>query len=142
MGTWTGAGTRRRTAAARVLAGGVLLALAAGGMPAAASVPAGPGASDAQENLRIGVVLRVAVLGDAFAGPQHGAPVSTRRTGDTKADDGGKSPVAADSSGSGGAGWTGIATAAGAGAVVALIAGLVFVRSRRRPGRRTTRGSA
>ncbi|MFD4692093.1 VWA domain-containing protein [Streptomyces sp. NPDC058463] len=106
------------------------------------AVTLGAKAAEIAENPRIGVVLRVAVLGDALAGPQHGAPVSTRKSGDTKADDGGKSPVAADSSGSGGAGWTGIATAAGAGAVVALIAGLVCVRSRRRPGRRTTRGSA
>ncbi|WSY33090.1 hypothetical protein OG844_26925 [Streptomyces sp. NBC_00887] len=106
------------------------------------AVTLGAKAAQIADNPRIGVVLRVTVLGDALAGPQHGAPVSTRETGDTKADDGGKSTVAADSSGSGGAGWTGIATAAGAGAVVALIAGLVFVRSRRRPGRRTTRGSA
>lgn len=106
------------------------------------AVTLGAKAAEIAENPRIGVVLRVAVLGDALAGPQHGAPASTRKSGDTKADDGGKSPVAADSSGSGGAGWTGIATAAGAGAAVALIAGLVCVRSRRRPGRRTTRGSA
>ncbi|MFD9540365.1 VWA domain-containing protein [Streptomyces sp. NPDC060022] len=106
------------------------------------AVTLGAKAAEIAESPRIGVVLRVAVLGDALAGPQHGAPASTRKSGDSKADDSGKSPVAADSSGSGGAGWTGIATVAGAGAVVALIAGLVCVRSRRRPGWRTTRGSA
>ncbi|MFD9500816.1 VWA domain-containing protein [Streptomyces sp. NPDC060035] len=106
------------------------------------AVTLGAKAAEIAENPRIGVVLRVAVLGDVLAGPQHGAPVLARKSGDTKVDDDGKSPVAADSSGTGGAGWTGIATAAAAGAVVALIAGLVFVRSRRRPGGRTTRGSA
>lgn len=106
------------------------------------AVTLGAKAAEIAENPRIGVVLRVAVLGDALAGPQHGAPALTGKSGDTKVDDDGKTSVAADSSGAGGAGWTGIATAAGAGAVVALIAGLAFVRSRRRPGGRTTRGSA
>ncbi|WP_409374976.1 hypothetical protein, partial [Streptomyces griseolus] len=54
----------------------------------------------------------------------------------------GVSTGAADSGGTGGAGWTGIATAGATGAAVALIAGLVVVRSRRRSGTQTTRGSA
>ncbi|MFB8030246.1 MULTISPECIES: VWA domain-containing protein [unclassified Streptomyces] len=96
------------------------------------------GAKEAEiaENPRIGVVLRVAVLGDELAGPQHGAPP---RAG---SGDRGNTAGAADSGGGGGAGWTGIATAAGAGAVVVSIAGLLLLRRRRRPGRRTTRGSA
>ncbi|MFD4030556.1 hypothetical protein ACFWVP_08460 [Streptomyces sp. NPDC058637] len=92
---------------------------------------------------RIGVVLRVAVLGEAPAGPQQGAPVPAMDDGRAEQGNSRDSTVAADSSGTGGAGWTGIATAAGAGAAAALIAGLVFVRSRRRgAGTQTTRGSA
>ncbi|MGW4235058.1 hypothetical protein ACWEF9_38350, partial [Streptomyces sp. NPDC004980] len=83
------------------------------------------------------------VLGDALAGPQHGAPVPAKNSGGAKQGNSRDSAVAADSSGTGGAGWTGIATAAGAGAAAALVAGLVFVRSRRRrAGTQTTRGSA
>ncbi|WP_406152141.1 hypothetical protein [Streptomyces sp. NBC_01012] len=48
----------------------------------------------------------------------------------------------ADSSGAGGAGWTGIAATGGAGALVALVAGFLLVRARRRTGRQTTRGRA
>ncbi|WP_322984455.1 hypothetical protein [Streptomyces sp. S584] len=51
----------------------------------------------------------------------------------------GDTPGAADSGGTGGAGWTGIAAAGGAGAVPP---GLLLVRSRRRARTRTTRGSA
>ncbi|MFJ7942929.1 hypothetical protein ACIQ6K_04530 [Streptomyces sp. NPDC096354] len=93
------------------------------------------------ENPQIGVVLRVPVLGDERAGPERGAPVLGKEA-DNGADKKGNSPSAADSDGTGGAGWTGIAAAAGAGAVVVVIAGLVFVRSRRRAATQTTRGSA
>ncbi|WP_405389771.1 VWA domain-containing protein [Streptomyces sp. NBC_01102] len=107
------------------------------------AVTLGAKAAEIAENPRIGVVLRVAVLGDALAGPQHGAPVLAKNDGGAKQGNSRDPAVAADSSGTGGAGWTGIATAAGAGAAAALIAGLVFVRSRRRrAGTQTTRGSA
>ncbi|MFC9247823.1 VWA domain-containing protein [Streptomyces sp. NPDC057136] len=109
------------------------------------AVTLGAKAAEIAENPQIGFVLRVAVLGDELAGPQHGAPVlagkSTGGQGE-KTDNQGNSTVAEDSGGTGGAGWTGIAAAAGAGAVVAVIAGLVFVRSRRRAATQTTRGSA
>ncbi|MFD3656329.1 hypothetical protein [Streptomyces sp. NPDC058620] len=102
-------------------------------------------AAEIAENPQIGFVLRVAVLGDELAGPQHGAPVLARKGAGAqgeKTDNQGNSTAAEDSGGTGGAGWTGIAAAAGAGAVVAVIAGLVFVRSRRRAATQTTRGSA
>lgn len=90
----------------------------------------------AAENPRIGAVLRVSVLGDEPAGPEHHAPAVAK-----KADKKGNSIRGEDSSGTGGAGWTGIAAAAGAGAVVVL-AGLVFVRGRRAGAAQTTGGSA
>lgn len=105
------------------------------------SVTLGARAAEIAENPRIGVVLRVSVLGDERAGPEHGAAVLGKKT-DNGPDKRGNSTAAADSDGTGGAGWTGIAAAAGAGAVVVVIAGLVFVRSRRRVATQTTRGSA
>ncbi|WP_406326313.1 hypothetical protein OG784_20530 [Streptomyces sp. NBC_01617] len=105
------------------------------------SVTLGARAAEIAENPQVGVVLRVSVLGDERAGPEHGAPV-VGKNADNEADKRGKSPSAADSGGRGGAGWTGIAAAAGAGAVVVVIAALVFVRSRRRSATQTTRGSA
>ncbi|WP_411081623.1 vWA domain-containing protein [Streptomyces sp. cmx-18-6] len=128
------------------------------------AVTLGARAAEIAENPRIGVVLRVAVLGDELAGPQHGAPVlgergdggaDGRESGDAdgraggpaggeakNADDRDNLPVAGDSSGAGGAGWTGIAAAAGAGALVIVAGGLLFVRSRRRAATGTMRGSA
>ncbi|MHC3460550.1 vWA domain-containing protein [Streptomyces flavovirens] len=106
------------------------------------AVTLGAKVAEIAENPRIGMVLRVAVVGDELAGPQHGAPAVTRPPGERKPGKGGDSVAAADSGGAGGAGWTGIATAGAAGALVALIAGLVVVRGRRRSGGRTTRGSA
>ncbi|MGA6170246.1 vWA domain-containing protein [Streptomyces sp. NPDC012600] len=115
------------------------------------AVTLGARAAEIAENPRIGVVLRVAVLGDELAGPQHGAPVrAAEADGGTEADRGGGGNVdkagnpaaAGDSSGAGGAGWTGIAAAAGAGALVITAGGLLFVRSRRGAAMRTTRGSA
>ncbi|MFI6058599.1 hypothetical protein [Streptomyces sp. NPDC051286] len=96
------------------------------------------------ENARIGVVLRVAVLGDEQAGPEHHAAVLARkpdRGEGRRTDKKGISAAAGDSGGTGGAGWTGVAAAARAGAMV-VTAGLVFVRSRRRSATQTTRGSA
>lgn len=109
------------------------------------AVTLGAKAAEIAENPQIGFVLRVAVLGDELAGPQHEAPVlAGENTGgqDGKTDNRGDSAVAGDSGGAGGAGWTGIAAAAGAGAVVAVIAGLACVRGRRRAATQTTRGSA
>ncbi|MFJ8978994.1 VWA domain-containing protein [Streptomyces sp. NPDC102282] len=100
------------------------------------AVTLGAKAAEIAENPRIGVVLRVVVLGDELAGPQHGAAVRA------ESGDHGNTAGAADSGDGGGAGWTGIATAAGAGAVVLSAAGLLLVRSRRRAGKQTTRGSA
>ncbi|MER5356696.1 hypothetical protein [Streptomyces sp. NPDC002785] len=97
----------------------------------------GARAADIAENPQIGVVLRVSVLGDELAGPEHHASAVAEKT-----DKKGNSISAEDSSGTGGAGWTGIGAAAGAGAVVVVIAGLVFVRGRRRRATQTTRGSA
>lgn len=94
------------------------------------------------ENPQIGVVLRVAALRDASAGVRHGASALKWNTHGAKQGNSRGSAVAADSSGMRGAGWSGIATAVGAGAVAALTAGLVCVRSRRRGGTQTTRGSA
>ncbi|MFF3055156.1 VWA domain-containing protein [Streptomyces sp. NPDC057909] len=105
------------------------------------SVTLGARAAEIAENPQIGVVLRLSVLGDERAGPEHGAAVLGKKT-DNGPDKRGNSTAAADSDGTGGAGWTGIAAAAGAGAVVVVIAGLVFVRSRRRVATQTTRGSA
>ncbi|MFJ8861006.1 VWA domain-containing protein [Streptomyces sp. NPDC102451] len=106
------------------------------------AVTLGAKAAEIAENPRIGVVLRVAVLGDELAGPEHGAPALVKKPAGTKAGNDGDTPGAADSGGARGAGWTGIAAAGGAGAVAALAAGLLLVRSRRRAGTRTTRGSA
>lgn len=100
------------------------------------SVTLGAGAADIAENPQIGVVLRVSVLGDELTGPEHNAPVAAK-----KVDKGGNPTRAADSGGTGGAGWTGIVAAAGAGAVV-VMAGLVFLRGRRGRAAQTTRGSA
>ncbi|MGW0782328.1 hypothetical protein [Streptomyces sp. NPDC002913] len=104
------------------------------------AVTLGAKAAGIAGNPRIGVVLRVAVLGDELTGPRHGASVREERPGGTGHD--GKTAVAADTGGTGGAGWTGIAIAAGAGAAAVPAAGLVLVRRRRRAGTQTTRGSA
>ncbi|MEW2068826.1 VWA domain-containing protein [Streptomyces sp. NPDC007346] len=116
------------------------------------TVTLGARAAEIAENPRIGVVLRVAVLGDELAGPEHGAPVRAAKSGGgtgsgpagegENVDNKGNSTAAGDSSGAGGAGWTGIAVAAGAGALVSVAGGALFVRSRRRAAMRTTRGSA
>lgn len=109
------------------------------------SVTLGARAADIARNARIDVVLRVSVLGDELAGPEHNAPAAAGKAGgavDKNADNKGNSSSAGDSGGTGGAGWTGIAAAAGAGAVVVVIAGLVFVRGRRGRTAQTTRGSA
>jgi hypothetical protein len=94
------------------------------------AVTLGAKAAEIAENPQIGVVLRVAVLGDELAGPQHDAPVLAK-----KADKKGVSAARADSEASAGAGWSGTVTAVAAGGVVILIAGLVLVlvRRKRRP---------
>ncbi len=112
------------------------------------SVTLGARAAEIAENPRIGLVLRVSVLGAERTGPQHGAPVvagsgggSGKATG-KDADKKGESTASADSGGAGGAGWTGIAAAAGAAVMAVLIAVFVCVRNRRGAAARTTRGSA
>ncbi|MET9519640.1 hypothetical protein [Streptomyces sp. NPDC002994] len=108
------------------------------------AVSLGPEAATFAENPAIGVVLRVDVVGDELAGPQHDAPVLV--TSDNKADNDGDRAVRADSTGAGGAGWTGTATAVAAGGAVVLAAGLgfaVFAAMRRRAAaKETTRGGA
>lgn len=102
------------------------------------SVTLGAQAAEIAENPQIGLVLRVSVLGEERAGPEHGAPATEAPGGDGKHD----STASADSGGAGGAGWTGIAAAAGAAVMAALVAVFVYVRSRRGAAARTTRGSA
>ncbi|MBM7437902.1 Ca-activated chloride channel family protein [Streptomyces sp. HB132] len=106
------------------------------------AVTLGAKAAEIAENPRIGVVLRVAVLGEELAGPEHGASVLAEKPGGTEVGEDGDTEGAADSGGPGGAGWTGIAAAAGVGAVAVPTVGVLLVRSRRRTGTQTTRGSA
>ncbi|MFF8614733.1 VWA domain-containing protein [Streptomyces sp. NPDC015350] len=101
------------------------------------SVTLGSQAAEIAENPQIGLVLRVSVLGDELAGPEHNSPVAAK-----KSDKEGNSAGVGDSGGTGGAGWTGIAAAVGAGAAVVVAVGFVFVRGRRGRAARTTRGSA
>nr|WP_309242427.1 MULTISPECIES: VWA domain-containing protein [unclassified Streptomyces] len=104
------------------------------------AVTLGARAAEIAENPRIGVVLRVAVLGDELAGPEHGAPVLVREGGGKgegkNGDKRGNAAGAGDSGGAGGAGWTGIAAAAGAGALVVAAGGFLLVRRRGSRGRR------
>ncbi|WP_405807358.1 VWA domain-containing protein [Streptomyces sp. NBC_00210] len=90
------------------------------------AVTLGAKAAEIAENPRIGVVLRVAVLGDELSGPQHDAPLLAK-----KGDKQGDSAARQDSKAAAGAGWSGTATAAAAGGAVVLIAGLVLVLVRR-----------
>ncbi|WP_251022824.1 hypothetical protein [Streptomyces sp. ISL-10] len=71
----------------------------------------GAKAAEIAENPQLGVVLRVAVLGDRLSGPQHDAPVSAGGAGE-QGDKKGDSPGRADSAAAGGAGWSGAAIAA------------------------------
>ncbi|MGW1293309.1 hypothetical protein [Streptomyces sp. NPDC002533] len=96
------------------------------------AVTPGARAAEIAENPRIGVVLRVAVLGDEPAGPERGAPVLDRDGEGKNRDKRGNAAVAGDSGGAGGAGWTGIAAAAGAGALVVAAGGFLLVRRRGR----------
>lgn len=112
------------------------------------SVTLGARATEIAENPQIGLVLRVSVLGAERTGPQHGAPVragsgsSADRDAAEDADKKGDSTVPGDSDGAKGAGWTGIAAAAGAAVMAVLVAVFVYVRNRRGAAARTTRGSA
>ncbi|MFC9992118.1 hypothetical protein ACFXKV_20140 [Streptomyces globisporus] len=100
------------------------------------AVTLGAQAAEIAENPRIGVVLRVAVLGDELAGPEHGAPVLAWEGEGKNADKRGNPAVAGDSGGAGGAGWTGIAAAAGSGALVVVAGGFLLVRRRSSRSRR------
>ncbi|WP_406100195.1 vWA domain-containing protein [Streptomyces sp. NBC_01013] len=109
------------------------------------SVTLGAQAAEIAENPQIGLVLRVSVLGDERAGPEHGAPAAAKKSSGGAAQDAdkkGDSIASADSGGAGGAGWTGIAAAAGAAVMAVLVAVFVYVRSRRGAAARTTRGSS
>lgn len=114
------------------------------------SVTLGAHAAEIAENPEIGVVLRVAVLGEERTGPGHDAPAvagKPGRSGDGEkgagADKAGDSAAAADSDGAGGAGWAVVAAAgAGAAAMAVVLAVFVYVRGRRAAAARMTRGSA
>ncbi|MEU2247603.1 VWA domain-containing protein [Streptomyces sp. NPDC019224] len=114
------------------------------------SVTLGARAAEIAENPEIGVVLRVAVLGEERAGPGRDAPpVAGKPDGNADGEQGsgadkrGDSSVSADSGGTGGAGWAVVAAAgAGAAAMAVVLAVFVYVRGRRRAAARMTRGSA
>ncbi|MGW0553450.1 vWA domain-containing protein [Streptomyces sp. NPDC002926] len=91
------------------------------------AVTLGAKAAEIAENPHIGVVVRVAVLGDELAGPQHDAPALAK-----KADKQGDSAAREDSEAAAGAGWTGTEAATAAGGAVILVAILVLVLVRRR----------
>ncbi|SEP98801.1 hypothetical protein [Streptomyces radiopugnans] len=99
-----------------------------------------PDAAELAENVAVGFVLRVAVVGEEKAGPEHGAPAVRERDGDR---DGGagreEAGAARDGSGPGGAGWSGpaVAAAAGAATLPAIAPAAVYTRSRGRAAART-----
>ena len=105
------------------------------------AVSPGAQAAEIAENPRIGVVLRVAVLGDERSGPQHDAPLVKGQGGAAPAKSV-DSVTRADSAAAAGAGWTGTATAAVAGGAIVVIAGIVLFAARRRTTVNTTRGGA
>ncbi|MEU3224556.1 VWA domain-containing protein [Streptomyces sp. NPDC006976] len=113
------------------------------------SVTLGAHVAEIAENPEIGVVLRVAVLGEERTGPGHDAPAVAGKPGsgdgkkDAGADKAGDSAASADSEGAGEAGWAVVAAAgAGAAAMAAVLAVFVYVRGRRRAAAGMTRGSA
>ncbi|MET7345406.1 VWA domain-containing protein [Streptomyces sp. NPDC005547] len=109
------------------------------------SVTLGAGAAEIAENPEIGVVLRVAVLGEERTGPGDGAPTVAEKPGGNAggADKRGDSAASADSGDAGGAGWAVVAAAgAGAAAMAVVLAVFVYVRGRRGAAARMTRGSA
>ncbi|MFJ6571431.1 VWA domain-containing protein [Streptomyces sp. NPDC091292] len=122
------------------------------------AVSLGPEVAAFAENPAIGVVLKVDVVGDELAGPQHDAPPRAKNAddaGDTAGTDGkggaGDSGARADGAESGAAGWSTVTVASVAGGAVALIAALGLVFARRRAARAaagtgtagwTTRGGA
>ncbi|MFG2195132.1 VWA domain-containing protein [Streptomyces sp. NPDC048639] len=102
------------------------------------AVSLGPEATKIAKNAAIGVVLRVDVVGDELAGPQHKAPV-LHRSGEER----GEGAAHGDSAAPAGAGWSGAVIAAVAGgAAVVSIAVLLLVRRRRGPVDPMTRGGA
>ncbi|MFF3323315.1 VWA domain-containing protein [Streptomyces sp. NPDC002889] len=99
------------------------------------AVTLGAKAAEIAENPRIGVVLRVAVLGTELAGPQHDAPTLGERDDEGAAglaDKKGDSPTGADSKAADGAGWSGVVIAGAVGGGAVLLAAVVFVLARRR----------
>ncbi|WP_369145297.1 hypothetical protein [Streptomyces sp. R44] len=81
-------------------------------------------------NPEIAVVLRIAVLGEEKAGPEHHARVKAPAKQD-------ESTARADTGGAGGAGWTGTTAVAVGGGALVLLAGVLIAlgRARRRAGR-------
>nr|WP_254705875.1 VWA domain-containing protein [Streptomyces vilmorinianum] len=102
------------------------------------AVTLGAEAAEIAENPRIAVVLRVAVLGEERAGPEHRAAVVDAG----QADKPGESTARADNDGTGGAGWSAVMAAAVAGAAAVLVAAVVIVLVRRRAATETTRRGA
>ncbi|MGW8762013.1 vWA domain-containing protein [Streptomyces sp. NPDC055815] len=94
------------------------------------AVTLGADAARIARNPEIAVVLRIAVLGEEKAGPEHHARVKAP----TKQDE---STARADTGGAGGAGWTGTTAVAVGGGALVLLAGVLIAlgRARRRAGR-------
>ncbi|MFC7217172.1 VWA domain-containing protein [Streptomyces polyrhachis] len=96
------------------------------------AVRLGPDAAKFAQNAAIGVVLRVAVAGEAKAGPQHRAPaLKTSRTG--------KAAAAPDREDQGGGGRTALVAAVAAGALLLAAGGAYTVV---RTAGRTRRGNS
>ncbi|CAM5460532.1 VWA domain-containing protein [Streptomyces tanashiensis] len=94
------------------------------------AVTLGADAAGIARNPEIAVVLRIAVLGDEKAGPEHHARVKAPAKQD-------ESTARADTGGAGGAGWTGTTAVAVGGGALVLLAGVLIAlgRARRRAGR-------
>ncbi|MEV6110447.1 VWA domain-containing protein [Streptomyces sp. NPDC051940] len=92
------------------------------------TVRLGPNAARFAQNAAIGVVLRVAVAGEAKAGPQHNAPALAQRS-DNKA---GKTATAVQGSGDDGGNLPLVAGASGAAVLAAAAVAYILVRKNSR----------
>ncbi|WP_432248771.1 VWA domain-containing protein [Streptomyces sanyensis] len=112
------------------------------------AVTLGAGAAEIADDPRVGVVLRLSVLGERPDGAEPGAPAAhgggpadraAGGTGAAPADRGREPPPRADNAQDSGAGWSGMALAGAAGAAAVLL-----VRRRRAAGERApvVRGAA
>ncbi|MFJ6410310.1 VWA domain-containing protein [Streptomyces hydrogenans] len=105
------------------------------------AVTLGADAARIARDPEIGFVLRIAVLGDEKAGPEHHARVVAPKD----AKDPGESGPGADTGGASGAGWSGTTALAVGGGALLLLAGVLLGVRRARGGARvtdTTRRSA